>query len=487
MNREVRRASKLLGLEVRRRVPGQIRVVDLPGGRCVHRENDVLLVSSGLVGYMSYVLAKEAVVTLMVPEMDEVPQVHDLAWVYSSAPRDLWERCRVPPEGPFHDYDPYELLSLVPSKDRHRVLGTLIRILNASAMKGSLEFPMYSALLHRIVGSSVGFSESDKKLVRIISENPRATSDYMKRRGMGGSSLTRSMRKLRTLGMIAGPENVDLSKLGLATVLVTFPNVKECRKAFWRFPYTYSMLVPVSRDVSVHAYLSYPFRGMEKLLSLKDLGLKVFLVKKTFMMLNLDPAEDPFEAVSLSLSQERRDPPEDDVPSVAASIRVDRVDLTILNYVMAEGRVSASMLAKRGIKRARERLRELRRAGIIMNLYTVGLPKGVEKAVIRVEAGVEEMGPLTRVLGSGGSVIVQHLEGDSSHLIGVLMAPPKIKGDLFRILRTLYGDRLLVAEDFVDIEPGWRLPVDLWDERSQTFLWREPLDGLMKDLSGCLP
>ncbi len=487
MEREVERASKLLGIEVKRGVPRVIRIVkDLPGNMCSLREDETLLVSDILVGDMlPYVLAKEAAISLMVPEVDEVPQVHDLAWIYSSAPRGLWERCRVPPESPFHDYDPYRLFSLVPSRKRHEVLGTVIRIVNASARLGNLEFPMYMALLHRIVGSSVGLTESDVKLMRIITENPRATSEYMKRRGIGGSSLAKSMKKLRVLGIISGPENVDYRKLGLSTFLISFPNRRKCREAFWRFPYTCSMLVPVSGEVDAHAYLLHPLEGMSDLLSLRNLGLSAFLVKETVLRLNLDPVRDPFEAISLAASQEKGGTDEL-VTTSSPPVLVDKVDLVILNRVLEKGRVSASTLTKESVPDARSRLKKLREANIIVKSYRLRFPMGVEKAIVVVDSGPEEMSTLSGVLRSGGSVMVQHLDGEISRLIGVLMGPPDIRGDILRVVRTIYGERLILAEDSVDIEPGWRLPVDLWDEESQKFQWRGPLERLREDLEACL-
>ncbi len=488
VEREVERAYRLLGLEIRRSVPKRMRVVeDLPSNGCTRREGDALLVSAKLAGdVLPYVLAKEAAISLMVPEVDEVPQVHDLAWIYSSAPRELWERCRIPPGSPFHDYDPYRLFSLVPSKERNKVLGTIIRIVNASARLGNLEFPMYMALLYKIVGSSVGLSDSDVKLIRIISENPRATSDYIRRRGMGGSSLTKSMGKLRALRMISGPENVDYLKLGLSTLLISFSNRKECRKALWRFPYTRSMLVPVSSEIDAYAYLSYPYEGMEDLLSLRNLGLVVFLVKETLLRFNFDPVRDPFEAINLATPQEFGEKAEF-IATSSPPVRVDELDLDVLNFVLEEGKVSATILTKKGVPEARSRLRKLRGAGIITSLYRLTFPMGVEKAIVLVEGGPREMDTLLGVLGSGGSVMVQHLEGEVSYLMGVLMAPPEIRGDILRVVRTVYGERVLLAEDFVDIEPGWRLPTDLWDEGSQKFLWREPLERLKGDLEACLP
>ncbi len=487
IEREVKKASRLLGLEVRRAIPKRVMVVeDLPRGGCTHRESDTLLVSASLVGNeLQYVLAKEAAVSLLVPEADEVPQVHDLAWIYSSAPRGLWERCRVPPGSPFHDYDPYRLFSVVPPRERHRILGTIIRVVNVSTRLGGLEFPMFMALLHRAVYSSVGLSESNVRLIQIISENPRATSDYVKRRGMGGSSLTRSTTKLKALGMLSGPENVSYNRLGLSTFVISFPNRRECRRAFWRFPYTRGMMVPLSGELDALSYISYPLEGMDDLLSLGNLGLDAFLVKETALKWNFGPPRNPFEAAGLNGSEMvgKSEGPEVTSPP---PVQVDRIDLMVLNLVLGEGRVSTSMLVRMGVPEARSRLKKLREAGIIVGSYRLALPMGVEKAVVLVESGPREMDTLSGVLGSAGPAMVQHLEGETSRLMGVLMAPPNVRGNVLRVIRAMYGERLLLAEESVDIEPGWRLPVDLWDEKSQRFRWEEPLERLRRDLEACL-
>lgn len=488
--REVKRASKLLGLKVAREIPRYIRVVErLPGRGCALREGEILHVLASLApDHLPFLIAKEAAVTLMVPEVDSVPQIHDLGWIYSDAPKELWLRCRHPPEEPFHDYDPYELFSLLQARERYRVLGTLMNLLNASAKRGALEFPMYFALLNRITTQSVEFTDSDKKLVEILMKNPSATSAHMKRMGMGGSAISRSMRKLKTLGVISGPESVDHRRLGLTTLIVTFPNRKACRDAFWRFPYTHSMFIPLSADVDVHTYLSYPSKGVEDLLSLRELGLEMALVRETSLELKFDPPVDTFEAVGSVLQGNHGSVLPDDRFAGAPDppIKVDRVHLLILNLVLERGRVSVNFLAEKGIREARKRLRELRNSGIVRNSYLVGFPRGAGRTLVKVRKGMEDLPFFSKVLGSSGSAVIQHLEGDPSYLVGMLVVEPKAKGDLFRILRTLYGDDLLIAEDFIGVEPGWRFPVELWDEGSQTFLWEGPLAELRVGLSACL-
>ncbi len=503
--RETERASRVLGLEVRREMPSSVELVDQEDiDGCASREwrgtdsgnggegregRAVLFISADLRPWIDEVIRKEAVVNLMVPEVDRVPQVHDLAWYYSGSPRWLWERCRARPEGPFHDYDPFHLLSLLGRDEALRVIGYLIRVLNWSAEMGSLDLEIYLTLLNRMVWRDLRINQSDIRVMEVISRNPRATTSDMRRTGLSGSSVARSIRKLRTLGIIFGPENVNHLKLGLVTLVVTFPNVRRCRRVFWKFPYTYSMYIPISSGISVHAYLSYPFDGVKRLEDLLRGVGNLSVVRAAMLDLSLGPPSEewrfPFD-FDLDLGQERR---KRDLPELRVSkpsIPLDREDLRVLNIVLRDGRVSQSVLRREGISNPRERLRKLREGGFIRRMYLCGLPRGLEKTLIRVRADFDRMEVVHGVLRSFGTVLTHYLEG--SRFEGVLahfMSHHRERGDAIRLLKALFGDSLQVAEDFMDVEPGWRIPLHLWREETNSFDWETPLGELASDLSSC--
>ena len=484
---KIRDVSESTGLKIRRPVPREVKFVDeVPGGGCTGYDGDVLLLAEEVAPWLPQVLKKEAVVLHTVPRVDEVPQVHDVAWYYSGAPKRLWLRCRVPPEGPFHDYDPYDLLSLVRREELDEVIGQLLRAVNSSAERGSLDFETYVALLNRIAGMMVRVTESDVRIMEIISRNPSVTDKEIRSEGITGATLSRSLKKLRALGMIFGPENVNNWKLGLTTLLIKFPNRRECKRAFWRFPYTYSVYIPVSSKADVRAYLSYPYQGLDALKDVMEERVTIYLVRDAAFGLSLDAERRPYDIVeSLSRPQPRwgRDL---SIRVERPKVDLDRSDLRVLNLVLEYGRVTYSLLRKEKIPDPKKRLSRLRREGYILRTYFHGIPKGMEKLMLMVEASHDEMMSFHSFLSSAGSVLTHYLESDDfKGLFSLLVTRPEMRGDLIWIVKSVYGDRLILAEDFLDISPGWRLPIDLWDEESGTFAWEEPLKRLEEDLEVC--
>ena len=484
----IRDVSESTGLKVRRPVPREVKFVDeVPGGGCTGYDGEVLLLAEEVVGWLPQVLKKEAVVLHTVPSVDEVPQVHDVAWYYSGAPRRLWLRCRVPPEGPFHDYDPYDLLSLVRREELDEAVGHLLRTVNSSAERGSLDFETYVALLNRTAGMMARITESDVRIMEIISRNPSVTDKEIRSKGVTGATLSRSLKKLRTLGMIFGPENVNHWKLGLTTLLIRFPNRRECRRAFWGFPYTYSAYIPVSSRADVRAYLSYPYQGLDALRDALEGRIPIYLVRDAAFGLSLDADRSPYDVVE-KLSRPRPRRGRDlSIRVEKPEIDLDRNDLRILNLVLKYGRVTYRLLRREKIPDPKKRLSQLRKNGYIVRIYFHGIPKGMEKLLLMVEVPHNEMMPLHSFLSSVGSVLTHYLEGsDFRGLISLLVTRPEVRGDLISTVRSIYGDRLVLAEDFLDISPGWRLPIDLWDEESGTFTWEEPVIRLARDLEACI-
>ncbi len=487
LHTEVEGISKRTGLRIRRPLPAEVRIVEeVPGGGCTRLDGGRLLIAKSVAKWLPQVLRKEALILLTIPEVDYVPQVHDVAWYFSGSPRKLWLTCRVPPEGPFHDYDPYELLSLMPRDQLERVVGNLVEILNSSAERGSLDFETYLALLNRMAGMRIRITESDARIVNMISKNPLITDKEMRSMGITGATLSRSLKKLRMLGMIFGPENVDHWKLGLTTLLVEFPNVKECRKAFWRFPYTYSMYIPVSSGVDVRAYLSYPYHGLDGLRGILGDLIPVYLVRDAAFGISLNESGSPYEVLD-EVYQLR--PREGEAPSVYVErppADLDKNDLRVLNLVFKYGKVSYKLLKREGIPDPKKRLSRLRKEGYIVRIYFHGIPKGMEKLLLMVEASYEEMHRFHSLLESVGSVLTHYIEKDRFEgLLSLVIMRPDMRGDLIWTVRSIYGDSLVLAEDFLDISPGWRLPVDLWDENSGTFEWEGPVRELERELEKC--
>jgi len=481
LGEEITRAIRELRLEAVRPRPEEV-VFSFRVERPVLDGKSLLLPADIPHGWIKYALRQAAFMVLL-PETG-VPQVEDLGWVYSEAPRKVWLRYRVKPEGPFQDYDPISLFSQLNSRqDVIKALRTSVLVIRCAAKRRGLSFPMLMSLVNRIVIPRIRLCETAKKIMEILSRNPRANLEDFKGAGLSPSSVSRYMKRLRSLGYLFGPENVNTFKLGLKTVLVSFPNVKKFRDALIGFPYTYSILIPISSEVKAHAYLVFPAEGLDDLEELRDRGMEFSTVEQTFQRLNLEPREDVVERVSeaflTSCSSGRRAYFTENLPEV----RITREDIRILNCVMECGRVSASFLSKRGIRSAKQRLFRLREYGYIVRVYLLGFPFGVDKAMIKVMRGLEEMERLGEALGCVASTIVHYVRGDFEGCVALSVVREEIRGKLYKMMKVLYGDDLLIAEDILDIQPGWRLPEHLWNEEMQSFEWEEPLEILKRSIS----
>jgi len=479
---EVRRIGRWLGIDPARPLPEEVVIAEAPAE--VHATSSLaegaLLISEDLAEHVNHILRKEAMSLFIPPESDEVPQVHDLAWAYSAAPSVIWDRVRVRPPPPFTNYDPIGLFSSLGTRGRERVIHDMILVLRAAR---TISLDLYLAALNMFFERELRLTEAERRIIRVLSTNPYAsTKEIRERAGVSEASVSRSLRRLRRLGYIFGPENVLLGNLGLITLVVAFPNLREYREAFWRFPFTYTQLIPISRTGTVYAYLVFPRAGLRDLLELEDLGFEVGSVRRTAQRFNHEPPPKVIGEMCRaylggSPAMQVRIPE-------GAGIRLSGADVEILNQVLREGRASSGQLSRMGIRSAKQRLSRLREAGLIATYYMVGLPRGMETVLIRMDLPPEEVDRLVVTLAAASSSLVNHVEGRSSYCLAVSMVPREVRGDMIRCLGLIYGERVAQVQDVFGVLPQWQLPVRLWDERDQTFRWEEPLEELMKELRG---
>ncbi len=484
--KEVSMIKREFGMEAERPIPSKVEVVNASAS--IHEkssisERGVLQISSYLKDYMGHVLKKEALSLFIPYEADGVPQVHDLAWAYSEIPKEVWESVRAKPPRPFYNYDPPLLFSQLNRRSRMRVIRDTLLFVRASSKRRQLTFPLYLYILNRFFGRSIKLREADKKVIRVLSDNPYAkTCEIKERGGVSEASISRSIKRLRELGYLFGPENVKLWKLGLVTVVASFPNRREYREAFWKFPFTYIQMVPLSSESRVHAYLVTPKSSFRDLMMLERLGVELGVVKRTIQRYNFDPPKNVLasmvRAYFSSPSSSRLVPYDAESPPVHLS----RADIRVLNQVMRNGRVTGSYLRKMGIRSAKQRLVKLRSSGIIGFFYMVELPRGYEMSLFRVACPYEEMERLANTLSSVATAVVHYISRKEPYCLAISLTSRELKSDLARGLKSIYGDEIRISGDVMDIHTLWLLPEDLWDEERQTFRWEKPLRELMSTL-----
>ena len=485
---EVLSIRETFGVEPERGIPTSVEVKDLPA--TIHTTSSFgidgkLLLSSELLKYADFLIKKEAFSLFIPPEADSVPQVHDLAWAYSGAPEGVWKSLRIKAPRPFTNYDPILLFSLIPREAKLRVIGESLLYVKASTKRGEFTLEGYIYLLNKFLASELKLTEVDRKIIEVLSSNPYANVKLIKREtGVSEASISRSIRKLKTAGCIFGPENVKLWKLGLITILASYPNKRNFRDAFWKFPYTYTQLIPVSGGERVHAYLVTPGSSIVGLERLKKFGIEIGIIKRTVQRFNFNHPSDPMDAMVRAYLRSRTS---EEVRSTQPSrppVKLTRKDIAVLNQVMREGRVSSALLSRAGIKSAKQRLGKLRSSGIIGNYYVVGLPLGYEITLFRLACPHSEAERLASTLASVTTAVVHYVEGKSRYCLALAFSQKELKSDLLRGIRVIYGDEVEQAGEVMNLQSLWLIPEELWDESKQAFSWEEPLEELMCRLEG---
>ena len=487
---EVRDIERTLGLSPRRPLPKWVKMIhEAPGIHGTSSLKGETLYISDEIGEIGRILRKEAFSLMLSPKADAVvPQAHDLAWVASGIPRDLWERARVPPPRIFGNYDPYILTNLRTRK-MLQLIGSLISVINSSMDVGEMDFFTYFALLRRIVIEEVNLSESDLTVLRALTKNPGMKPKEIKEQsGISEPTISRSVRKLRSLGFLFGPENVNINKLNLTTILVEYPNRRDLRNAFWDFPFTYNQMIPVSRTEDALALLVMPSGAIPSLAGeLTSLGLKVYKSKVSFHDFQTAPEGDMWKSMANALDEivsrkgyfcegpkERR-------------FRLSKDDLRILNHVMLHGRVTLTEVRAMGISSPKYRITRLRSNGLIMRRYFIELPKGLDSLYLKVRCNEKEFPRIARAVGAASACTIHFIEGPGFEgCAGIAFVRKEMKGDFAAALSSLLGDRLSVLADILVINPLWLIPVELWDERSQSFSWEAPLSNLLSKIFSLL-
>ena len=481
--KEVDGLRSLLNIEPVRRLPTRVKYVTRP--MSVHSTSSardgVLFISKEARRFEESILKKEALSLFIHPKVDElVPQVHDLAWVYSRVPKEAWMNARIPPPARFSYYDPYDLL-MSSESDSKSLIAAVLPILNASSIMGELDFPTYLSILNRALIESLELNRTERKVLEILSKEPHLRIRHLSYRlGTVESTASRIVKKLRRLGILFGPEIVNIRKLGLETLLVEIPNRRELREIFWDFPFTYNLVVPVSRRLPALAILTVPRDSAHDMVEeLSRLGMVVYQARFSFR--SLSAPRDSYQGVARNLLTqvdlrgsicESRD---------GETIRLSRSDLKILNEILREGRVTLSRLREMGFKTGRK-LQRLRRFGLLVRGYHIEMPRGLEALFIRVRCTQDDFRRVAALVSSVSMASLSSVASEKTGFEGCMGVIHPRREDtpiLIRELSAILGDRLEVCTPILHANSLWTIPEDLWDETHQRFRWREALDELV--------
>ena len=430
------------------------------------------------------IIRKEAVSALISPKADfEVPQIHDVAWVVAGLGRNLWLRARVPPRR-FMNYDPYVLNNLS-ERSILTLAGSLISVINSSLELGGTDFFTYFSILRRMLLGEVKLTQSDMMVLQSLSRNPSIRPRGIKEQlGISEPTISRSIRKLKSLGFLFGPENVNISKLGLATVLVEYPNSREIRRVFWEFPFTYNQMIPVSSDQDALALLVIPWESIPVLSKeMGGLGIRIYRSKYSFHDFQLAPTKDIWGAMARSMSEVITRRGYFCEGSRGRGVRLSKDDMKILNHVMIHGKVTLNDVKAIGVSSPKYRLSRLRERGFIMRRYLIEVPKGLDSLYLKVRCEESEFPRIARLIAAASTTTLHFVEGSGFRgCAGISFVRKEMKGDFAAGLSAVLGNRLKVITDIMDVNPLWLIPEELWDERSQKFTWEPSLSDLISQI-----
>ncbi len=484
---EIRRASSIMRVDPLRSSPREVMLENFdptPGYRYgVATSEGRMRISSKLSDELiELVIRREAFIHLLPEGEGELPQIIDLAWAYSEPPEDLWKSCYSAPKyAMFQNYEPFKMFYTLPSrKKRMEALRRILLAVRSLSSQRALDFPRYHYILRRMLAPFFKPTPADNKMLKVLKKDPYASRDKLRREtGLSPASISRSLSRLRDMGFISGPANVDLSKLGLLTLVVTFPNRRELRDSLMTFPFTYRVFEPVSRDVDAHAFLLIPREALNYMESLEEMGLGVYQVIKQKFILNLSPPKNPMELLLEALQEEHADV-ESGIEVSWPKRKISREDLRVLNVALLKGEVKPSHLKEIGVSSPRYKLRKLKEEGILSHFYTLGVPPAGDDLLLRLELEENQFRRLVEAIGKVSTVIAAYIRGSSwEGSMGSLLPKDYLRGRLVRGLKLLLGDRLILAEDAIDYLGEWTIPLHLWDEEKQRFMWEDDLSLLL--------
>ena len=435
-------------------------------------------------------IRREAFILLIPPKLDSIPQIYDLAWAYSGADRSWWDECTQRVSSPLLPfYDAPWIFAQVPEGSINKVLRSVLGVLRVQIESGYLvDFESYFNTLLGATGllDPVRLSKSQLTVLRALTRDPYSThKKLVKKTGLAPSTVSKAVSKLTRTRLLSGPESVNLEKLGLAAVLITFRGEDEgILKGLAANPFTYRIYRPLGSHGMHYCILLFPNEGLPDLrrtlsgrAAVSRITAQTFNVNPSFIttveaMTNMSEVYTRTKRFALKAKREFKVP------------RLTRQDLILIDHVMRTGRISVSEARRLGVRSAELRLRRLRGEEILLKLYLVAGARLGEPLAVLIEAREEELPKVAKALQSVSSAVVTYIEGDFNGVWALLYAHPRSAFSTARAVRLFFSSKVKEVTPLIEsMSPVWRLPIELWDEESNKFNYELALRSLAEALA----
>ena len=468
---EIRKINEFLKLKPVRMLPKKIAVkrIELRKGYRIGSflAGDTLIISSDLPEYLiDHVIKREAFIAFL-PEVG-FSQIYDLAWAYSGADPKWWEQNSDSIVDSLYYYTPAKHFPLLDERNKATVLKAITTYLRSlQNIRFDDYFSIYSLLMNRFLFQRLG--EKESKVLEAILKGMNKLEDISRKTKLSPPTISRYLRLLRRTGVIFGPYNVNPISLGLRTVIVKVPNTVSNLSALRKFPFTYKIFRLATAE-DIYATLLIPYDQVRPLLEKsRNTSLRVGVVKAVGY--NFHKSDINLIDMIKSISTPAVGGGLTTLPKPSRPTGLTREDLSILNIVLDEGNITRDYLKLKGVKNADRKLRTLKEQGLIYKIY---LPSGLglgEQLFIELNVNPDQFGVFKARFSGIAPYSISYVSGTLRGIVGVILVAPEMVGDLMKLLAMAYPYSLKVASPIRDIPlSGWRIPVDHWDEKKQTFL-----------------
>ncbi len=482
---EVKRVEKELEIGLIRRIPKKVMLADVKvendlRSGAEERDGDLLISKDLPPDKIESVIKREAFI-LFLPPLN-FPHIYDLAWAYSGADTSWWSECTQRVELPTAPpYNAPEIFQSYNFRERTRVISSIAKAINLLYMKRGADIDLKDYLLLVSISRrypSIRLSKREllvlKSLVYVTNSEDAKLENLAKYTGLSLASVSRALKDLISKGIVHGPYAVFTLRMGLPTYMMELQDpLPEEIKFIDKFPFTYNAYV--TENGTHYILFTIPMKYEKLFAKLKGRGLRTGKeILFSFDIHSLDDIE-PEKVLGLMVDGYMK---VSDTPPTwreiyrgsKPPIKLDKKDILALSVINSQGRASRSYLRKIGVPNAAERFARYRRNGLVVKGY---FPTGVglgEPILVRLNASYKDFLRIREALSRVASPIMFYTEGSLSGITSVILVNEKVLGTLIKSLRTLFADQLIDVEHLMVAGPSnWQIPVDLWNEREQTF------------------
>ncbi len=448
----------------------------------IKEEEGNLLISKNLSPDKMNIVVKREAFTLFLPQVD-FPQIYDLAWAYANADLKWWSKCTSEVNIPtMPRYFAPEIFQWYKAKDRWQVIKSITKALlflhkqRPSEIISLKEYLMLTTIAMRY--PSVKMSKRElivlKSLVHAIRSGGAKLEILSKYTGLSLASISRALRDLISKGVVHGPYVIYLPRVGLSTYLMELTNPTKDEIEFLEgFPYAYTTYITL-RGIH-YIYFLIPSKYEDVFSQLNGKGMRLGKAEGFSFDLHSLTAIEPEEVLGLMASgyNSAQDTPlewRDIYRASKPPIKLDRADMLALSVINSQGKASRAYLRKIGVPNAAERFAKYRKYGIIIKgYYPVGVGLG-EALLVRLNSPYKDLLRIRMALSRVSSPIIFFTNGKLNGITAVIFVNEHIMGTVMKSIQILFK-RYLEKMDYLVVigPPNWQLPIDLWNEKEQSF------------------